>query len=308
MDMSRWPDLAVLELLVAVSEHGSLGAAARAVEIAQPNASRSIARFEHSLGLSLLERRPRGSRLTAEGEIVVDWARGVLDSARELAAATDALRAGQSAQLDIAASMTVAEYLVPAWLAELRRNRPELDVALRVQNSTEVFDLVAAGSCDLGFVESPRVRPGLGRVTVACDRLVVVVAPDHPWATRERAVTVGDLAATALVVREPGSGTRTTLDEALREFTPVPPTLELSSNAAVRVSVTAGAGPAVLSELAVRPWLDAGDLVEILVEGLDLSRTMHAVWNASAPPTGAAAELIEIARRVGASASARARP
>lgn len=305
--MSRWPDLAVLELLVAVSEHGSLGAAARAVDVAQPNASRSIARFEQSLGLSLVERRPRGSRLTAEGEIVVDWARGVLDSARELAAATDALRAGRGSQLRIAASMTVAEYLVPAWLAELRRAQPDLDVSLSVQNSTEVFDLVASGSCDLGFVESPRVRRGLGSEVVATDRLVVIVAPDHEWATRAQAVTVADLAATALVVREPGSGTRTTLDDALSAFSPVAPTLELSSNAAVRVSVTAGAGPAVLSELAVGAWIAAGDLVEIPIEGLTLNRTMNAVWNPAAAPSGSAAELVLIARRAGASATARAR-
>lgn len=77
------PDL-LLELLVSVSEHGSLGAGARAVGMAQPNASRAVARFERTSGVRLLRRSPRGSTLTAEGALVVDWARIVLDAADRL--------------------------------------------------------------------------------------------------------------------------------------------------------------------------------------------------------------------------------
>ncbi|WP_350348264.1 LysR family transcriptional regulator [Agromyces sp. G08B096] len=291
-----WPDLAVLELLVAVSEHGGLGAAARAIGMAQPNASRAMARLERSLGLELLERHPRGSRLTPEGATVADWARRVLDEARELMTASTALRAGRAASLDVAASMTVAEYLAPAWLAELRRVRAT-EVRLRVANSTEVVDLVSSGACEVGFIESPDVAGGLRSATVAHDRLVVVVAPGHPWARRRRPVTIAELAATPLVVREAGSGTRTTLAYALAGHEVVPPTLELGSNAAVRVSVESGAGPAVLSELAVAGWIDRGELVEVRIDGLDLRRSIRAVWRPGAQPTDAAAELVAIAAR-----------
>jgi len=297
----RWPDLAVLELLVAVAEHGGLGAAARAVGMAQPNASRAITRLEADLGLDLVARHPRGSRLTPEGTAVADWARRVLDDARELMTASAALRADRAAHLDVAASLTVAEYLAPAWLARLRRARPELEVQLRVANSAEVFALVASGACELGFVETPRVPAGLRSVTVADDRLVVVVAPDHPWARRRR-LTPAELAATPLVVREGGSGTRATLAAALDrlgipEHELAAPSLELGSNAAVRVSAAAGAGPAVLSELAVAGWIARGDLVEVPVDGLELRRRLRAVRRATARPGEAAAELVAIARR-----------
>ncbi|GAA2466159.1 LysR family transcriptional regulator [Agromyces soli] len=297
----RWPDLAVLELLVAVAEYGGLGAAARAVGMAQPNASRAIARLEAELGLDLVTRHPRGSRLTPAGAAVADWARRVLDDARELMTASAALRADRDAHLDVAASLTVAEYLAPAWLARLRRARPELEVQLRVANSAEVFALVASGSCELGFVETPRVPTGLRSVTVADDRLAVVVAPDHPWA-RRRLLTPAELAATPLVVREGGSGTRATLAAALErlgipEHELAAPSLELGSNAAVRVSAAAGAGPAVLSELAVAGWITRGDLVEVPVDGLELRRRLRAVRRANARPSDAAAELVAIARR-----------
>ncbi|HEY5222016.1 MAG TPA: LysR family transcriptional regulator [Microbacteriaceae bacterium] len=293
----RWPDLAVLELLIAVSEHGSLGAAARSVGMAQPNATRAIARLEDSLGIRLLDRHPRGSTLTPDAAVVADWARTVLDSANELRVATDALRAEHHSHLTVAASMTVAECLMPAWLAELRRTHPGLDIKLRVHNSSEVFQLVKDAACDVGFVESP-VRADDPRSTaVAHDQLVVIVDPAHPWSRRRRPVTAAELARTQLVVRERGSGTRTTLDEALGSHELVAPALELGSNAAVRAAVAAGVGPAVLSELAVAPLLKSGELIAVATEGISLGRTMRAVWNESGPGYGAAGDLVIIARR-----------
>lgn len=293
----RWPDLAVLELLLAVSEHGSLSAAARAVEMAQPNASRAMARLERSMGVRLVERSPSGSRLTSDGAVVADWARSVLDGAGQLRVGVEALRAEHSSQLTVAASMTVAEHLMPAWLAELRRMHPTLEIRLRVHNSAEVFDLVTAGTCEVGFVEGPRVPPALQATAVARDRLVVVVAPAHAWARRRRPVTAAELADTPLVVREPGSGTRITLDDALAGLDVARPTLELNSNAAVRVSVAAGAGPAVLSELAVASSLRTGELVAVPTEGIRLTRTMRAVWTGGGPMHGGAGDLVLIARR-----------
>jgi DNA-binding transcriptional LysR family regulator len=293
----RWPDLAVLELLIAVSEHGSLGAAARSVGIAQPNATRAIARLEASLGIRLLDRHPRGSTLTADAAVVADWARTVLDSANELRIATDALRAEHHSHLTVAGSMTVAECLMPAWLAELRRTHPGLDIKLQVHNSREVFELVKDAACDVGFVESPRRRDDPRSTPVAHDQLVVIVDPSHPWARRRTPISPEELAHTQLVVRERGSGTRTTLDEALGHYELVAPSLELGSNAAVRASVAAGVGPAVLSELAVAPLLKTGELVAVPTQGISLDRTMRAVWKNANPEYGAARDLIAIARR-----------
>lgn len=315
---TRWPELAVLELLAAVGEHGSLGAAARAVGMAQPNASRSLANLERNLGLSLVERHPRGSRLTADGMVVAELAGRLVEGAAELLATAGALRERHSARLDLAASLTVAEYLLPVWIAGLRHAHPELDVRVRVENSTHVFELLAARTIELGFVESPSVPRSLRSRTVARDRLVVVVAPSHPW-TRRTHVTADELAATPLVTREAGSGTRSTLAEALAGGTPVtaaatamagtgsaaggdpaasevrelaPPAIVLASNAAVLISAASGAGPAVLSELAVRPWIARGDLVEVPVAGLALDRRLRAVWRSGEPLSAPAAALL----------------
>lgn len=293
----RWPDLLVLELLTGVDDHGSLSASARAAEVAQPNASRMIRQLEQRLGTPLLERRTSGATLTPHGRVLVHWARRVLEDARKLLEVAEGLRSERAAELTVSASMTVAEHLLPRWLGRLRAEQPEVGLHLNVRNSELVFDEVAEGACDVGFVESPTVPVGLHSMTVAADRLVVVVPDGHPWTRRRRPLTVAELAATPLIVREPGSGTRTTLDVALQEYERAAPLLELGSAAAVRTSVLGGMGPAVMSTLAVSGEVRAGTLKVIDVEGLDLSRRLRAVWRPPRQLSGPAGDLVTIARR-----------
>ncbi|TDD00338.1 LysR family transcriptional regulator [Nonomuraea deserti] len=295
--MSALPDLDSLKLLVDVGVLGSLGQAAKAAGIAQPSASKRVAHLERRLGLPLVERTPRGSTLTAEGRMVAGWAAQVLAAAEELMRAVQAVRHGEAAHLRVASSMTVAEYLVPRWLGELQNREPDVPVGLDVVNSADVAARVLAEDVELGFVEGPSVPEGLDSRVVGTDRLVVVVAPGHPWARRRTALRGAELAATPLVVREPGSGTRETLDVAFKGLHQASPRLELGSNAAVKGAAQAGAAPAVLSGYAVEADVATGRLVEVPLAGVNLVRSLRAVWRRGRPLTGPAAILLAIASR-----------
>ncbi|HEX3261163.1 MAG TPA: LysR family transcriptional regulator [Pseudonocardia sp.] len=297
--MAQLPDVESLQLLVLVGEHGSLTSAAAVAGISQPSASKRMSAFERRLGLTLLDRSRRGSALTPSGVVVCGWAQRVLDQMSVLVDGVAALRREHTPQLSLAASLTVAEHLLPVWLGDLRRIAPELHVGLQVVNSSRVCELVSREGVELGFVESPGGLRGLRSRVVASDRLILVVAPDHPWARRRRPVGAAELAATALISREPGSGTRETADRALvaAGFRPVTPLLELGSGTAVRSAVAAGAGPALLSELVVAPDLAAGVLTEVPTAEVDLGRTLRAVWRAGARPSGRAADLLLVAAR-----------
>ncbi|MCF6475957.1 LysR family transcriptional regulator [Nonomuraea sp. MG754425] len=296
---SALPDLDSLKLLVDVGELGSLGRAARAAGIAQPSASKRIAQLERRLGVPLIERTPRGSALTAEGKMVAGWAAQVLAAAQELMRAVQAVRLSGAAHLRVASSMTVAEYLVPRWLGELQNREPGVQVGLDVVNSADVAARVLAEEVELGFVEGPAVPDGLSQRLVGTDRLVVVVAPEHPWARRRTVLRGPELAATPLVVREPGSGTRETLDVAFAGISPAihraSPRLELGSNSAVKGAAQAGVAPAVLSGYAVEADVAIGRLVEVPLTGVDLVRRLRAVWRRGRPLTGPAATLLAIA-------------
>jgi DNA-binding transcriptional LysR family regulator len=133
---------------------------------------------------------------------------------------------------------------------------------------------------------------------VAHDELVVIVPPDHKWTRRSRVVSAAELAQTPLVTRELGSGTRDSLTTALHrelgdKMQQAPPVLELSSAAAVRASVLAGAGPAVMSRLTVADDLAVGRLRAIPVHELNLRRQLRAIWvGGRTPPAGAVRDLL----------------
>lgn len=285
----------MLELFVAVVEEGSVGAGARRVGMAQPNASRALAELEAQQGAALLVRSPRGSAPTARGRQLADAARELLDAARRFTAVQGGAAASGVQELTVGASDTVAETLLPGWLAELKRRLPEARVQVQVLNSAQVLDEVQRGGLQLGFVETPTVPVRLNALVVAEDELVVVVAPSHEWAERAGRLSVQELAATPLVVREPGSGTGQALRDALAGYDVAEPVQVLGSNAAVRVAVEAGAGPAALSALAVRNQLAAGELLQVPVDGLDAGRPLTAVWAGPRRLTGAAAELVSVA-------------
>jgi len=294
------PELDALELLIAVAATGSLGRAGVERGISQPAVSARIQRMEQVVGLPLVQRSARGSSLTSAGALVADWARDVLNAAAVLDAGIASLRSGRDGRLKVAASLTVAEHLLPRWLVRLAAEHPQTTVSLDAVNTAEVVRQVLAGDVQLGFVEGPGLPEGLDGQVVGRDELLLVVPAGHPWTRRARCVTAGELAATRLVQREPSSGTRTALESALGDHAPLaPPLLELSSTSAVRSAVLAGAGPAVLSSLAVSEDLSARRLVRVGVSGVDLSRSLRAVWPVGQRLSGPARDLLAIAQRAG---------
>lgn len=294
------PDLAVLELLVLVAELGSLGRAAEQHQISQPSASVRIARLERQVGRPLLIRGFRGSQLTPTGEAVVAWARPVLDAARVLGDGIASLRRDQTARLRVAASLTIAEYLMPGWMLLLRRTHPDLQTAVEVLNSHGVADHVRANTVDIGFIESPTAPAGLHAAQVGTDRISLVVAPGYPLAARShKALPPRDVLEHPLLLREPGSGTRDTFLTALgiNGDGPTMPahTVELGSTAIIVATALAGGGIGVVSARAVATEVAHHRLVELALTGINLQRPLHAIW-AGDQPTPLAAELITFAR------------
>ncbi|MGW5001525.1 LysR family transcriptional regulator [Streptomyces hydrogenans] len=300
---TRVPDLTALDLLLSVIELGSLGRAAQAHGISQPSASSRIRYLERLVGAPVLRRTSLGSVPTAAGDMITALARDVIEAAQRLDDGIARLRADRDAHLRVAASQTIVEYLLPRWLKELRAQSPQTAVTLVACNSSDVSASVAAGRADLGFVESPSHPPDLDSATVARDELLVVTAPEHPWA-RRTAVTVEELAAETLLHREVGSGARTAFERALRKHLPDwrPDTcFELSSTAAIKNAAVTGLAPAVLSSLAVTRELQARSLTAVNVSGLSIRRSLRAVWPVGQNLTGPARQLCAIALRTGRS-------
>jgi DNA-binding transcriptional LysR family regulator len=289
------PELDDLLLLVRVARTSSIGAAALEHGLSQPSASRRLTTLERRLGFTLLARSRRGTALTARGRVVVDWAETLLAAAADFGRSVETLRRARSASIRVAVSMTIAEHLAPHWLTSLHDLHPDLQVALMVHNSSEAADLVKAGKADIGFIETPRLPRDLRRRLIGRDRLVVAVAPGHGWARRRTPLTPEELARSFLLVREPGSGTRETLDHALAEHRlSLGDEMVMGSNSALRSAAVSGLGPVVLSELALDPDIRAGRLLEVATTGLTLRRPLTAVWARDEPPPEQVITLLKV--------------
>jgi molybdate transport repressor ModE-like protein len=297
------PDLASLEILLAIGRTGSLSGAARDVGLTQQAVSARVTALETQTGVRLVTRTTHGSHLTPAGVVAAGWADRLLQVAGEIDVGLASLREDSRARIRVSASLTIAEQLLPSWLVSLRANAVRrgvapIQVVLTATNSDHVIDQIRTGTADLGFVEGPTVPAGLRSRVIAHDELVVVVPPEHPWARRSTPVTAAELCRTPLVSRELGSGTRDFLATALRrilgsDIIQAEPALELSTAAAVRAAVLAGAAPAVTSRLAVGDDIGANRLRQVTVTGLDLRRDLRAVWTGPrVPPAGALRDLL----------------
>ncbi|HEY0643003.1 MAG TPA: LysR family transcriptional regulator [Nocardioides sp.] len=290
--MTRDLDLQTLRILVVVAEVGSLNGAAQRLGTSQPAVSARIKEFEARWQVAVVHRSARGSRLTPDGEAVVAWARDLLHAADTMAASVQALTTQRHTGVVVAASLTVAEHLLPRWLGELSAEDAALQPVLRVVNSRAVADHVRSGDADIGFIESALMPVDLARATVGHDRLVVAVSRDHAWARRSSPLTRTELEQARWVLREPGSGTRTTFEAALGAQPTI--ALEASSTAALTGAAVAGVGPAVLSALAVRAEVEGGRL-RVVPTVLDLRRPLTAVWRRGERLGAGAARLLSIA-------------
>jgi molybdate transport repressor ModE-like protein len=294
------PELSALEVLSAIAKTGSLSAASREVGISQQAVSARLTSIESQIGVRLVTRTTRGTQLTLAGEVVAEWADQVLDVAQRVDTGLASLRAERRSRLKVAASQTVAEQLLPRWLvslqaAALRRGAVAPEVSFTATDSEGAIAAVRDGQAELGFIEIRGTFHGLRSRVIGRDELIVVVPPDHKWVRRSAPITVAELRQTPLVSRESGWRLLLGADQPLDGDQPAPAAhpLELASAAAVRAAVLAGAGPAVMSRLAVSDDLIHGRLRAVPVADLDLRRDLRAIWmGARTSPAGAARDLL----------------
>ena len=191
---------------------------------------------------------------------------GRADTAERVLADLAGLKRGT---LSIQASQTIASYWLPRHLVDFRRAHPGIDIKLTVGNTADVAAAVLSGAVELGFIEGPIDMPALTSREVGRDNLLILVGPGHPWANAT-GLTPKDLETAEWVMREPESGTRVILEDALTargvQIANLEITLELPTNEAVRAAVESGMSVTALSASVAVSSLEAGLLSQVAVD------------------------------------------
>ena len=250
-----------LRVFVAVAERQHVTRAAVALNVAQSAVSAAIAALEARHHVELFHRLGRGVQLTEAGALFLVEARALLARAEAAGLVLSELGNLKRGTLAVQASQTIAGYWLPRHLVAFRRKYPGIDIRLTIGNTAQVATAVLKGAAELGFIEGMIEDPMLTKEQVARDQTVIVVGTEHAWSTIDR-LEPERLIETDWVLREPGSGTRSTFEAALQGFGVSPGALrlalELPSNEALRAAVEAGLGATVISASVAAPSLEAG--------------------------------------------------
>jgi DNA-binding transcriptional LysR family regulator len=200
-------------VFVAVARHESVSRAAETLALSQSATSTALAELERQYDTQLFDRFGKTLRLNELGQALLPQAVELIERAAAIENVLEG-RAGYGL-LRIGATLTIGNYLATLIVADFLKRHPESTAAVAVHNTATIIEQLARHELDLGLIEGSCRHPDLVVEPWVADELVVFCAPAHPLARRGSA-TLAELAGEAWIVREPGSGTRETLDQALR--------------------------------------------------------------------------------------------
>lgn len=288
----------LLRAFASVAELHSFSRAAESLHVTQGAVSQQVAALEKELGAILLERKGRTVQLSQQGHRLYQYARQILDLADDaLQDLTGEAREIQGT-LRIATSTVPAEWLLPRLLSGFLQRHASVNEFVAVSDSAAATRAVESGTAEIGFVgESPRSNRLLSEA-VATDELQLVVAANHRFSA-SRTASMKQLGDEAFIMREPESGSRRCLEQAL-DAKGCPPAglrvvMEVNSNDALRAAVRHGIGVAFLSK---QTWgVDhAPDLVPVRVRGLHPRRNLYLVTHSDRVVSTAARAFVEFVR------------
>lgn len=260
-----------LRALVELADAGSVRGAAERLVVTESSISSAVRALSTEIGIALVDRHGRGVKLTPAGERYVEYARSILGLHDEAILAARGEADPENGSIRLAAVTSAGELLIPAALATFRAEHPGVVLHLEVASRNAVWPMLARHEVDLVVAGRPpeELRRTVRVRAMRPNDLIVVASPD---------VAAGFAPATSTwLLREPGSGTRSTLAALLEELDVNPPHLVLGSHGAVVSAAVAGLGVTLVSRQAVSRELDAGALVELSVPGTPMNRPWHVV-------------------------------
>ncbi|VTU31140.1 HTH-type transcriptional activator CmpR [Variovorax sp. PBL-H6] len=280
MPLTKHASFRQLATFHAVARLGSVSLAADEMHLTQPAVSIQIGTLEESAGTPLLQRTGRGIRLTEAGELLAAYAGRILDLWREAGEEMATLQGVFSGTLRVGA-ITTAEYLLPPMLVNFAKEHPKVKVKLQVGNRDEIVRMLAGQEIDVAIMGRPPAELKTDSSAFAKHPMAFLAAPGHPLMSAAKP-SLALLSETRMLVRERGSGTRTTVERFFKDNgLPLRIGSELSSNEAIKQMCAAGFGIAFLSMHTCVLEMNAGLLALLPVPGNPIVRDWYVMHLAS---------------------------
>jgi DNA-binding transcriptional LysR family regulator len=286
-----------LRMFRAVARHRSFTAAAVELHLTQSAVSVQIRELGVVLGTPPFELIGKKVHLTDAGRLLEAYAARMEGWLREMSQDFAVFRASGTGIVRIGASTSLGTYYLPALLAEFSVGYPRVKVTFAVENSAHIEERLLTNEFDLGFIGAASVSRDIVSEPFLEDELFFCCAPGHPLA-RARSIMPERLAKERIVIREPGSATRATMEAHLnRRDISFPHFMELGSVEAIKQVVMSGLGIGYFSAVTVCNEISAGWLVRLRVSGLTAGRAFYIVQHRLKKETAMLTAFIAFAKK-----------
>lgn len=270
-----------LRTLLAVAECQNFTKAAAELSLTQPAVSHHISQLEEELGVTLFIRGKGGLKLTAEGEIVVKYARrmaALYD--RILADLADRERKIRTLRVGI--THTAESNITAEALAKCSGKDDGFSITIITDTINNLYNMLGNYELDLAIVEGNSNDPAFSSLVLDTDYLVCVMAPDHPLA-KNAMITLQQLRRERMILRLPTSATRVLFDSTLRSLDDSPENynivMEVDNIATIKELIRKDLGVSVLAKSACADELRKKKLVALPIENLTMARETRIVYN-----------------------------
>ncbi|MEK4329112.1 selenium metabolism-associated LysR family transcriptional regulator [Paenibacillus sp. FSL R7-0312] len=269
-----------LHIFYTVSERGSFSAAALTLHMTQPAVTMQIQALEDYFGAKLFDRSTKKIMLSEAGRTLMPFALRSMQLMRETDQAMSAFTHMLEGRLQLGASLTIGEYVLPRLLGPFGREYPNISIMMKVMNTTQIMEEINKHQLNFGLIEAPVSHPDMVIEPVMGDELKLIVPQGHPLAELSE-VTLSDALGYPFVLREQGSGTRRVMEEQLvvKGLDPgdMRIVMELGSTGAVKSAVEAGLGITIISTSSVKHEVALGLLKIVNLTDASFKRQFYAI-------------------------------
>ncbi|ASA21036.1 LysR family transcriptional regulator [Paenibacillus donghaensis] len=269
-----------LHIFYTVSERGSFSAAAQTLHMTQPAVTMQVQALEDYFGIKLFNRSTKKISLSEAGRTLMPYALRSIQLMRETDQAMSAFTHMLEGRLQLGASLTIGEYVLPRMLGPFAKQNPHISIMMKVMNTAQIMDEILKHQLNFGLIEAPVSHPDMVMEPVMGDELKLIVPAGHPLAQRQP-VTLADALEYPFVLREQGSGTRSVMEEELlaRGLDPgaMRIVMELGSTGAVKSAVEAELGITIISASSVKHEVALGLLKIVDLADASFKRQYYSI-------------------------------
>lgn len=255
-----------LEVFVSIAKLQNMTTASSALALSQSACSMALSNLEMQLKTPLFDRHGKKLLLNDQGKALLSKAEHILSLAHEFET-----NASPQGNLNIGASSTVGNYLLPQIIGEFISQHSNTKISLTVSNTEKITDDILNFKIDAGFIEGQCYHPEIEVIPWQVDELIIIASTKHKLALKQ-SISLEDLKHENWIFREPGSGTREVTDHFLQGN--VKPFLILGDTEAIKQAVMAGFGISCVSKITALEALKANKLIQLNIKNLNLKRTL----------------------------------